>query len=119
MKLEHALTVAERREKWTYYTAIITGILAMVLMFVGGTRIVGDFDPWDRNATVLSVTLGVIYCICAALCPLAIASYYSRFRPAVRNVKEQLREASIQSLHDEIADLRKQVEALLKARDGK
>lgn len=118
MKLEHALTVAERRQKLAYWIAMVTGPIALVLMFVGGSGVAGAFDPTDRDANGLSVTLAVIYWICAILCPLSIAAYYSRFRPAVRDVKDQLRDVSLQSLHHEIAKLQQQVETLQKGRDS-
>lgn len=112
MQLEQALTRTERREKLTLRVAFITGPLAFVLLIIGGSGVVGGFDPWDKDATPLSITLAVVYAVCAALFPLSIASYYSRYRPRIRDLQERLRDASIQSLRGEIAELRKQVESL-------
>lgn len=111
MKLEDALTTAQRRERLVGHTAWVSFLIAGVLMFVGGSKVVGDFDPWSRDATILSVTLGAIYCIATLTWPLAIASYFSRFRPRVRDIKEQIRDTTILALQCEIAELRKQIGA--------
>ena len=109
MKLEDALTAAQRRERLVGHAAWVSFLVAGVLMFFGGSRVVGSFDPWSRDATVLSVTLGAVYCIAMIIWPLAIASYFSRFRPRVRDIKEQIRDTAILALQCEIADLRKQI----------
>ncbi len=111
MKLEDALTAARRRERLVGHAAWVSFLIGVVLMFVGGSRVVGDFDPWSREATILSVMLGVIYCIAAVTWPLAMASYFSRFRPRVRDIKEQIRDTTICALQCEIAELRKQIGA--------
>ncbi|HLA85787.1 MAG: hypothetical protein A2V98_11400 [Planctomycetes bacterium RBG_16_64_12] len=109
MKLEDALTTAQRRERLVGHAAWVSFLIAFVLMFVGGSKVAGDFDPSSRDATIFSVTLGVIYCIAAVTWPLAMASYFSRFRPRVRDLKEQIRDTAILALQCEIADLRKQI----------
>src|SRR5687767_4350205 len=86
MNLENALTTAERREKLCGRIACISFVVGAILMFVGGSRIVGSFDPWEKEATILSVSLGVIYCLALVTWPVAVASYYSRFRPKIRNI---------------------------------
>ncbi|MHB8969217.1 MAG: hypothetical protein ACYC4N_02040 [Pirellulaceae bacterium] len=106
MKLEDALTAAQRRERRVGHAAWMSFLIAGVLMFFGGSRVVGSFDPWSRDATVLSVTLGAIYCIAMIIWPLAIASYFSRFRPRVRDIKEQIRDTTILALQCEISELR-------------
>jgi hypothetical protein len=111
MKLEDALTTAQRRERLVGHTAWVSFLIAGVLMFVGGSRVVGDFDPWSPHATILSVTLGVIYCTASVTWLLAMASYFSRFRPRVRDIKEQIRDTTILALQCEIAELRKQIGA--------
>lgn len=116
MKLEQALINTER---WEHRTMLLAGgsfALAVLLMFVGGSRIVGDFDPWSQNATILSVTLAVFYCIAQVTFPLATAANLTRFRPRVRDLKEQLRDASILALHGEIVELRKQVAGMLESK---
>ena len=105
MKLEDALTTAQRRERLVGHAAWVSFLIGFVLMFVGGSKVVGNFDPWSRDATILSVMLGVIYCIAAVTWPLAMASYFSRFRPRVRDIKEQIRDTAILALQCEIADL--------------
>ena len=111
MKLEDALTTAQRRERLVGHAAWVSFLIACVLSFVGGSRVVGDFDPWEPHATILSVTLGVIYCISWVTWLLAMASYFSRFRPRVRDIKEQIRDTGILALQCEIAELRKQIGA--------
>src|SRR5262245_42111422 len=109
MKLENALTAAERREKLTTWIAGISFFVAIVLMFVGGSNAFGAFDPWDKDATLLSVTLGALYAIAMIAWPVALAVGFSRFRPRIREIKEQIRDTSILALQVEIAELRKQI----------
>jgi hypothetical protein len=109
MKLETALSQAERREKLTGIIAGAAFILALLLMFVGGSRVVGGFDPWSKDATILSTALGVVYALAAVTWPLAMAMYFSRFRPRVRGIKEQIRDTMLLGLQAEVAALRKQV----------
>ena len=90
--------------------AVICFVVAFALMFVGGSRILGSFDPWDSNATVLSVTLGVIYCAASVVFWVALASYFSRFRPRTREAKDTIRDARVLELEHEIKELRKQIE---------
>ena len=120
MKLDIALTKAERREQVARHVVVVSCVVSFALMLVGGSRILGDFDPWSRDATILSVVLGVVYCIAVVTWLLAMASYFSRFRPRVRDIKEQIRDTAILALQCEIADLRKQsnVRVLVKAEDG-
>jgi len=112
MKLEQALTIAERREKWTVRVAGTSFVLGIILMFVGGTKVFGEFDPWSTDATILSVTLGLIYAISTITWPIALAVGFSRYRPRIREIKEQIRDTSLLALHSEIAELRKQIGAM-------
>jgi TRAP-type C4-dicarboxylate transport system permease small subunit len=109
MKLENALIAAERRERLAGRVVAASCVIGFALMFVGGSRILGDFDPWSKDATAISITLGVIYAVAVVVFPISLASYYSRFRPKVRNVREQLRDASMLALQAEVLELRKQV----------
>ena len=111
MKLENALTAAQRRERLAGHVAIVSFVVALALMFVGGSRLVGPFDPTDKDANWVSVTLGVVYCLAAVLFWVSLASYFSRFRPAVRDARERLRDADILALTREIGELRKRIEA--------
>jgi hypothetical protein len=108
--LEDALNRAERNEKLVGRIAVICFVVAVALMFVGGSRVLGSFDPWDNNATVLSVTLGVIYCAAGVTFWFAIASYFSRFRPRTREAKDTIRDARVLELEHEINELRRQIE---------
>lgn len=114
MQLELALKKAEQQEKIVSSITVISLILSLTGMFLGGTRAVGAFDPWEKDATILSVTIGVIYFVALILFWFSLASYFSRYRPRVRNVKEQIRDANIQLLHQELQDLKQQVSVLLR-----
>ncbi|APW63697.1 hypothetical protein [Paludisphaera borealis] len=109
MNLENALTAAERKEQLAAYVGAASFAVALMLMFVGGSAILGDFDPWSKNANPLSVTVGVIYCLASVTWPLALAVGFSRFRPAVGAAKERLRDAMILDLQREIRALRRQI----------
>jgi hypothetical protein len=109
MKLENALKTAERREKLVGHVTWIAFLVTLILMFVGGSRVLGSFDPWSNDATIVSVTLGVIYWIAIVAGSVGLASYYSRFRPKVREIKEQIRDTAILALQGEIAELRKEI----------
>jgi hypothetical protein len=83
-------------------------------MFVGGSQVVGSFDPWDDDATIVSVTLGAIYCVAGVVFWIALASYFSRFRPRTREVKDNLRDARMLELEREITELRREIKESLK-----
>lgn len=112
MKLEQALTVAERRETLTGRVAAVSLIVGVILMFAAGTKVIGSFDPGDPEATITSVTLGVVYWLAIVAGLISIASYYSRYRPRIRDLKDQIRDNHILALQYEIAELRKQVGAM-------
>jgi hypothetical protein len=117
MKLENALTTAERREKLAGRVAGVSFVVGLILMFVGGSGVFGSFDPGSTDATILSVTLGVIYWIAVVAGSVGLASYYSRFRPRIREIKEQIRDANILALQCEITELRKQIGATSRRQD--
>ena len=112
MQLEESLTRAERREKQAGVVAVVSFVIALVLMFVGGTQVAGAFDPWDEDANALSITLGVVYAVASVLFWLALAAYFSRFRPRVRQARDDLRDAHIVKLQHEVAELRREVAAI-------
>ena len=116
IKLENALTSAERRNQLASRIVYVSFVVVVALMFVGGSRVVGSFDPWSKDATPVSVAIGVIYMLAAVIFPISLASYYSRFRPKVGQIKEQLRDASILALQGELSELRKQI-AIISRRD--
>ena len=112
MNLDIALTAAERREKLAGRVAGVSFVVGVVLMFAAGSRIIGSVDPWDKGATLLSVTLGVLYWLAVVAGLVSMASYYSRFRPRIREIEEQIRDARILALQAEIGELRKQIAGL-------
>jgi hypothetical protein len=109
MKLEDSLNRAERNEKLVGRIVAICFIVAFALMFVGGSQVLGSFDPWDDGATIISVTLGVIYCIAAVVFWVGLASYFSRFRPQTREAKENIRDARLLELERQIQVLRSEI----------
>ena len=111
MNLESALVTAERRERITTYVAGISFIVGVALMFVGGTRIVGDFDPWSKEATPLSIGVGIVYVLACVTFPLALAIGFSRYRRRVHTLKDQLRDTLLLDLRREVRELREQVES--------
>jgi hypothetical protein len=109
MKLENSLNRAERNEKLVGWIAGACFAVAVALMFVGGSRVLGSFDPWDRDATIISVTFGVIYCVASVVFWFALASYFSRFRPRTREAKDCIRDARMLELEREIHELRREI----------
>jgi len=108
--LDKALQRAERRLAWTGRVVIGSAMISLTLLFIGGSKLLGDFDPWSKGATPLSVTAGVVYIVATALFFLSLASYYSRFRPRVRETREQMRDMVILDLQRQLRELRAQLE---------
>jgi hypothetical protein len=106
--LDDALRAAERRERLAGRVAVGSCAVSLTLMFVGGSKLIGDFDPWSKGASVVSVAAGVVYLLATTLFFLSLASYYSRFRPRVRDVKERLRDLVLLDLQRQIRELREQ-----------
>ncbi len=109
MNLELALNRAERFETFAFHICWASLLVAVVLMFVGGSQVVGSFDPYDERANSLSITLGVIYVLVNIAWPLSLASLYSRFRPRIRSVKQEISDAKIDKLQREVEELREQL----------
>jgi hypothetical protein len=109
MNLENALRSAERKERLAAHVAAASFASALALMFVGGSKILGDFDPWSKGANPLSVAVGALYCLAAVTWPVALAVGLGRFRPAVGAAKERLRDAMILDLQREIRELRQRI----------
>lgn len=108
--LDKALQRAERRLAWTGRVVIGSALVSLTMLFIGGSKLLGDFDPWSKEATPLSVTAGVVYIVATALFFLSLASYYSRFRPRVRETREQMRDMAILDLQRQLRELRAQLE---------
>lgn len=109
MNLKLALNRAERRERITFHVCWVSMLLAFGLSFVGGSKILGSFDPYDDTATLLSIALGVIYVLACIAFPLSLASLYSRFRPRIRTVKQEITHAKIDQLQREVEGLRERL----------
>lgn len=110
-RLESALESAKRRERWTFRVVILSCIASFVLIFVGGSKLLGDFDPWSKDATAASIAAGVGYWVALSIFLVSLASYYSRFRPGTREARERLRDASILDLQRQVHELRQQLAA--------
>src|SRR5262245_41591547 len=95
LKLENALTAAERRLKVTGWVVVVSCVISLTPMFIGGSKVIGDFDPWSRDATTASLALGAVFLIATVLFWVSLASYYSRFRPGLTDARERLRDANI------------------------
>ena len=112
MQLEIALMKAERREMLAGRVVLITLAASIVGMYLGGSRAFGSFDPWDKDASILSIGIGVIYVICIIGFWLTFASYFSRLRPNVKAIKEQMRDVIVQDLRREITEMKKRIEEI-------
>ena len=109
MKLESALNRAERVERITFHIGWVSFLTSVTLSLVGGTQIAGSFDPYDANANPLSITLATIYVLASIAWPLSLASLYSRFRPRIRSVKQEINDARNEQLQREVKELREQL----------
>lgn len=117
MQLELKLAQAEARERLVKRVTI-GGVAAAALVFpLLASRLFGGADPFDKDATVLSVALGVIYAVGWIVFFLGIASYYSRVLPNVRRAREEMQSATIDELRHDIGELRSLVEKLTRDRD--
>jgi hypothetical protein len=114
-KLTRSLQSAQRRERIAFWVCAVSGVLSFVLMFVGGSGVVGSFDPTDKNSTILSTILAVIHVASMILFGVLLASYYSRFRPRTRQAHENLRDLQMLQLAAQVDALQRDV-AVLKER---
>ena len=117
-KLTRSLGTARRNERIAYWVCAVSGVTMFLLMFVGGSGVVGGFDPWDKDATPLLIALGVIYVISSVLFWLLLASYYSRFRPATRQADESLRDIQILQIAARLDLMQKDLASLMSDRLG-
>ena len=111
-KLARALNAARRSERIAYWICAVTGPVSFALMFVGGSKALGSFDPWDKSATPLSIGLAAIFLASSIVFWVLLASFYSRFRPRTRAAEDRLRDAQLLQLTSQLADLRKEVAVL-------
>lgn len=111
-QLAHALNRARRKERIAYWICAVTAPISVALMFVGGSGVLGSFDPWSREATPLSITLAAIYVISSVVFWILLASFYSRFRPRTRAAENGVRDALLLQLASKLESLQKEVAAL-------
>lgn len=110
-RLEQRLARWQVLERWLSVAAAVAFGGAVILMFVGGSQAAGSFDPTDRDATALSIALGGLFIACNVTWPVALAVYFSRCRPGIRETKDQLLQQSLSELQNEVQALRRQVAA--------
>lgn len=112
MKLENALTMAERRERRTGHLVWMSFLVALILMFVGGLEVVGPFDPTEDDANIVSMVFSVIYAVSVIIFPISLASYLSRFWPRAVSARCQLQEAHQMVVLTELAEMRREIARL-------
>ncbi len=117
MQLELKLNQARSRELLTFRVVVAALLTALVLLPVCGMRLFGSPDPGDQNANWLSVSLSAIQILATVTFWIGLASYYSRFRPAVRQLSEDVRDETIRELRDEVRTLQQQVAKFTKSDD--
>ncbi len=110
MQLEHRLSVAEARAKFVSRVVVAALAVAVVLLPVLGSRVVGSPDWTDRAATPLSVALGFVYFLSVSIVLVGVASYYSRWLPSARRSREDLLADAVEQLRKELAEVRRLVE---------
>lgn len=111
-RLARSIESAKRRERIAFRVCAVAGVISSSLMFVGGTRIVGSFDPWSAEATVISMFLGAGFLTSTIVFWVLLASYYSRFRPRTRQAHEDLRDLQLLRLESQVETLQLQVSLL-------
>lgn len=106
MQLEQQLVRAERNVQITKWVVVVALLLCVTSMYIAGSRVLGSPDPFEREATALGVFFGALHIIAAIVLYLGLASYFSRFTPRVRRLREDLQNESIRELRREVAELR-------------
>jgi hypothetical protein len=118
MQLVHQLIRAESRKRLAKRVVVGALLVAVAILPIVASRVFGGADPYDKDATVLSITLGGIYFVACSVFLIGMASYYSRFMPRARHAREELRDESISELRREVAELRQVVEDKLTSRQS-
>ena len=114
--LTRRIAAARRTERIAYWVCVVSGVISFVLMFIGGSKVAGDFDPWSKEATTLSLVLAAVFLCSTVLFCTLLASYYSRFRPQTRQVQESFRDLRWAQLEVRVEALQKDVALLLHER---
>ena len=117
-KLARSLDAARRNERIAYWVCAVSGVISFLLMFVGGSGVMGDFDPWSKDATPLSIALGVTYVTSSILFWVVLASFYSRLRPGTRRAEESLRDIQMLQMAARLDSLQKDIGSLMNHRSG-
>src|SRR5687768_14751880 len=73
-KLERTLSASRRRERIAHWVCAISGVISFTLMFVGGSGIIGDFDPGSSNANLISMMTGAVYLLATIIFWVLLAS---------------------------------------------
>ena len=110
MQLEQQLVRAERNVQITKWVVVTALLLSVAGMFLAGSQVFGSADPWEKNATLLSVSIGALHITAVIVFWVGLASYVSRFTPRARKLREDLQNESIQELRREVAELRQMLE---------
>ncbi|MBL8851129.1 MAG: hypothetical protein JNG89_15725 [Planctomycetaceae bacterium] len=110
MQLEQQLARAERNVEITKWVVVAALLASVVGMYVAGSRVLGSPDPFDKDATALAVFFGALNIIGVIVLYLGLASYFSRFTPRVRRLREDLQNESIRELRRDVAELRQLLE---------
>jgi hypothetical protein len=106
MRLEQRLIQAESRERMVKQFIVGALMTAFLAFLIAASRVFGSPDPFDDDATILSTIVGVIYVVAWIVFFVGAASYFSRFAPRARLAREELLQASIQELRNEVRELR-------------
>lgn len=111
MELERKLTQAERREVLAHRVAVGALVMAVISGALIASRVAGSADIGSDSATPLSIAITLLYIVSISVFGVGLASYYSRYRPAVRRAREQLVLESIRELRGEVRELRQKIDA--------
>ena len=104
--LDRALMRVERRGRITFHACWVSLLLAWGLSLLGGLRAIGSFDPYDKTANASSIAMGAIFVLACITFPLSLASLYSRIRPRLQRIKDDIRDAQTGELQREVEAVR-------------
>ncbi|RPI90072.1 MAG: hypothetical protein EHM42_01935 [Planctomycetaceae bacterium] len=116
MQTEAKLAQAERNQKYAQRTGITAILLAAALFPIVASGSLGSPDPYSKDASLISVSLAILYVIACAVATISVASFYSRFVPRTRQTREDLRDQMLHELRHELVELREQVNHLQQSR---
>ena len=114
MQLEQSLTQAESRERVTKRVVVGAIVVIAILFPLLASHVFGSPVPFDKDATVLSITAGAIYTIAMAMFFVGLAANFWNL-PRLRRTRKGLQEETIRDLRHELAELRQLVEGYSRA----